>query len=395
MKKICALALSALLALSFTGCKQPGPSTPEAPKDFSLCADSSAYMMAETETGFYYSVGNILYYADRQTPSQWVPVCDRPDCSHNGTDCKAYLANDGRFVLKDDRIYFCDSNATYQPDSAAGTVLVSMALDGSDRKVAYTVSGALTDGGGADRFCLLGDQLIAMYCRMNTDGAFDTHLVRVDEAGERELFTGAMEQLPSWLGGITRYEYISGDTALYFCLDDGQEDWADTLYRPTADGLEKLGSVSGLGSLMDFDFTGARLTGQTLRLYRQGDGYYDVDLTTGAETKVVDAQLEDAWGWQLTERYAVESTLLSRPLALQTEPVDREQAMTLYDGERWRPVTLPEELARGALFQNLRPVAVTSQQIFFQAKIEGERRLYQVPLDGEPLQMTFLFAFPG
>lgn len=91
----------------------------------------------------------------------------------------------------------------------------------------------------------------------------------------------------------------------------------------------------------------------------------------------------------------MESTLLSRPLAHQKDPVDREQAMTLYDGERWRPVALPEELARGPLFQNLRPVAVTSEGIFFQAKLQDQRRLYQVKLDGDTLQMTFLFAFPA
>ncbi len=34
-----------------------------------------------------------------------------------------------------------------------------------------------------------------MYCRMNEGGAFDTRMVRVDETGEQELFTGAMEQL--------------------------------------------------------------------------------------------------------------------------------------------------------------------------------------------------------
>lgn len=395
MKKICAIALSALLAMSLAACQHPESPGPDRATDLSLCADSSAYLMAETEAGFYYSTGNILYYADHENLTAWVPVCSRPDCSHNGPDCQAYLANDGRFLLKEERIYFCDSNTRYQPDGAAGTILASMSTDGGDRKVAYTVPGSLSDAGGSDRFCLLGDQLIAMYCRMNESGSFDTRMVRVNETGEQELFTGSMEQLPSWLGAVTRYEDMGGDTALYFYLDDGQENWACTLYRPTSEGLEKLGDVSALGNLMNLDFTGSYLSGEILRIYRPGDGYYDVNLTTGQETKAMEAQLEDAWGWQLTEQYAVESTLLSRPLAHQKDPVDREQAMTLYDGESWRPVALPEELARGPLFQNLRPVAVTSDRIFFQAKLQDQRRLYQVPLDGDTLQMTFLFAFPA
>ncbi len=395
MKKIYILTFLALFTLSLVSCKQSETSPSSGAADLSLCADSSAYLMAETETGFYYSTGNILYYADHENLTEWVPVCSRPDCSHNGPDCQSYLANDGRFLLKEERIYFCDSNTRYQPDGAAGTILASMATDGGDRKVAYTVPGSLSDAGGSDRFCLLGDQLIAMYCRMNESGSFDTRMVRVNEAGAQELFTGSMEQLPSWLGAVTRYEDMGGDTALYFYLDGSQENWACTLYRPTSEGLEKLGDVSTLGNLMNLDFTGSYLSGEVLRIYRPGDGYYDVNLTTGQETKAMEAQLEDAWGWQLTEQYAVESTLLSRPLAHQKDPVDREQAMTLYDGESWRPVSLPEELARGPLFQNLRPVAVTPDRIFFQAKLQDQRRLYQVPLDGDALQMTFLFAFPA
>lgn len=395
MKKICTFALFALFALSLVSCTQPEASPTGETADLSLCADSSAYLMVETDTGFYYSISNILYYADKENLSQWSPVCSRPDCSHGGPDCQAYLPNDGRFVLRDERLYFCDSNSRYHPDEAAGTVLASMALDGSDRKVAYTIPGSLSDAGGSDRFCLLGDQLIAMYCRMNESGAFDTRMVRVDETGEQELFTGAMEQLPSWLGSVTRYENMGGDTALYFCLDDSQENWPYTLYRPTVHGLERLGDVSKLGNLMDLDFTGSYLSGETLRIYRPGDGYYDVNLTTGQETKALDAQSENAWGWQLTEQYTVESTLLSRPLAHQEEPVDRVQAMTLYDGEQWRPVSLPEELAQGPLLQTLRPVAVASDRIFFQIKLQDQRFLYQVLPGEDTLQMTRLFAFPG
>ena len=63
MKKIYAVVLSALLSLSLAGCQQPEASTQKGPADSSLCANTSAYLMAETEGGFYYSTGNILYYA--------------------------------------------------------------------------------------------------------------------------------------------------------------------------------------------------------------------------------------------------------------------------------------------------------------------------------------------
>ena len=390
MKKRWTIAVLALSLCLLAGCRETLRQREE-PAD-PICADSSAYLMAETPDGFYYSSGNILYYADKADLLQWAPVCSRPSCSHTGPECKAYLGGDGRFVLRDDRIYFCDDHTRYDPDGASGTVLAGMALDGEDRKIVYTVSGSLTQTGGSDRFCLLGDQLIAMYSRMNDQGTFDTYMVRVDDQGEQTLFTGTMEQLPSWLGAVTRYEGMGGDTALYFCLDDGRENWAYTLYRPTAEKLVELGEVSQLGSLMNLDFVGSYLHGEILRVYRPGDGYYDVDLSTGGQTKVMDAQLDGAWGWQLTQQYAVESTLLYRPLAYQTEPEDREQAMMLYDGEAWRTVSLPEELAQGALIPNLRPLAVASDRIFFQAMVEDQRRLYQVELEREDLDLVSVMA---
>ena len=71
MKKIWTMALSALLVLSLASCKQDTPDTPDIPVDTTLCAQTSAYLMAETETGFYYTTGNILYYADRADLTQW------------------------------------------------------------------------------------------------------------------------------------------------------------------------------------------------------------------------------------------------------------------------------------------------------------------------------------
>ena len=49
MKKIYAVVLSALLSLSLAGCQQPEASTQKGPADSSLCANTSAYLMAETE----------------------------------------------------------------------------------------------------------------------------------------------------------------------------------------------------------------------------------------------------------------------------------------------------------------------------------------------------------
>ena len=51
-----------------------------------------------------------------------------------------------------------------------------------------------------------------------------------------------------------------------------------------------------------------------------------------------------------------------------------------------------EELAQGALIPNLRPLAVASDRIFFQATVEDQRRLYQVELEREDLELVSVMA---
>lgn len=121
-----------------------------------------------------------------------------------------------------------------------------------------------------------------------------------------------------------------------------------------------------------YETTGKYLSGNTLRLYRQNDGYYDLDLTTQKETFVAKAQLADATATVLLPNCIVE--------------FNGEQ-MVIFDGESWHDVEIPEEL------RNL-PMAVevmASDRIFLTDfdMYKESTTLYQVVLGQETLRLEF------
>ena len=111
--------------------------------------------------------------------------------------------------------------------------------------------------------------------------------------------------------------------------------------------------------------TGAYLTGNVLQVYRPNDGYYDINLTTGAQTKTMDVQMEDSWGWHLTDQYILESPLLFNRPEQRLEISAGPHSMLLYDGETWKSVTLPAEIAQISGTNRLFPNCVTSDRVIF------------------------------
>ena len=81
---------------------------------YARCAETSEYHMAETEQGFYMMSGGYLYYADKTDVSKWMPVCSKPNCTHDGNTegCDAALGGRG-FRLQNGRVYFYASYSFY------------------------------------------------------------------------------------------------------------------------------------------------------------------------------------------------------------------------------------------------------------------------------------------
>lgn len=92
MKRRAVIFFLAAVCLPLCGC---GTQTAEGGEKaaYARCAETSEYHMAETEQGFYMMSGGYLYYADKTDVSKWMPVCSKPNCTHDGNTegCDAAL----------------------------------------------------------------------------------------------------------------------------------------------------------------------------------------------------------------------------------------------------------------------------------------------------------------
>lgn len=396
MKRVIILFLSATLCLALFGCTSQPLMEGISSDKFARCAITSNYTMAETDLGFYLLAG-YLYYADKSDLTKWLPVCNKPDCTHNdkSPDCDANISGNG-FRLYHDRIYFCDSYGLYEKGHS-GIALVSISISGSKPKLEHVIFNSnQQSSSGQWRNCLLRDKIVLFRSYMNKYGDFENHAVQYTAEGTHVLAEGHSESMPWFLGTVTASEYVGGDPAVLYNLDGSG--FGTILYRFTETGLEPIGDTAGLGlgTLASCDMAGAYLTGDILQVYRPNDGYYDINLATGEQTKTMDVQMEDGWGWHLTDQYILESPLLFNRPELQLELKAGPHAMRFYNGETWSTVTLPEELTQATGTSYLLPRAVASDRIFFtfsDASNPRQIRLYQLLLNDEAHQLTFLTSY--
>ena len=331
------------------------------------CEVTSFYRMAETEQGYYFLHDMYkLYYADKSAPDQWVPVCNRPDCDHwNSPNCDAHMESHA-IVVKDGRIYF-EQNTGHHGISAndkSGTVLASMAYDGSDRKLEYVLEEALWGREGGINTVLSAQHWLCSTYTLQPDGSGETRFFRVTEDGVTEYpLENAQGQHTALFWGNTIYLY--GDPYLEIDSLDGDNNFASgMLYWLDGEEIRKLDTSVVFGNI---SYAGGYVSGNTLRTFRQNDGYYDRDLTTGEEVKLTNPRLENSIAYMVLPNCIIETTLYESATA-------RDQGMThemeLFDGEGWHSISLPAELEEAPEDVYLTLCGVTSDSILFSHKEE-------------------------
>ena len=139
------------------------------------CEDTSGYTMAETKDGYYLMQQNVLYYADKKDLSTWLPVCNKPACSHgyNEIGCNARMS---WFLIKNGRIYFPDHVGSYpqlNSTNRSGYAIYSRALDGTDVKLEYFNEEMLSSaqGGGEGYVIFTAEHFVNYVARINADGS--------------------------------------------------------------------------------------------------------------------------------------------------------------------------------------------------------------------------------
>ena len=79
----------------------------------------------------------------------------------------------------------------------------------------------------------------------------------------------------------------------------------------------------------------AYLSGDVLRFFRSGYGYYDMNIRTGEEVKLADCQLENSRAVVALPNCILESTLLT-PQSMETRMPGQTHRLMLFDGESWQ-----------------------------------------------------------
>ncbi len=358
------------------------------PWDSSRTELSSGYFVAETETGIYFEYGAMLYYADRSDLSNWVVVCPAPDCTHKIGDisdkpdadqCNAFISSS--YLLKEGRIYYPTAKSIDPKywDAVPGVdtpFVASMAPDGSDRRVEHifsTPEGVTRSGSGGGSVMIDGQNFISAELSLNENGLYDSWVAVVDEDGEYILFAEELEDWAGYLMSWRSFEYVYGDTTIYCQMMDPETSKAFRIQDRELTSVD----ISGL------PYTGAYLSGNTMWVFRPGDGYYSVDLTTREEVWLADCQLETSVAHIMQPNCILESTLVGWNSPSIRADVEAH-SLHFFDGKQWHDIAIPEELQNMTESEYLEPMALASDRILFAfAKgtgVDREQFVYQILL---------------
>ena len=313
--------------------------------------------MAETELGYYWMLGELLFYADKADLSNWVVVCNKPDCTHSytQTNCNAQIGNHW-FLLRDGRIISTAYSALYPElypnQKKHGTILVSRAADGTDLRLLYALEDIMVgDEGGLSAALLTSHQLLMYSCKNQTDGSEYYNLYRLSKDGIQLIEETTMVDSNRTLIKMTRGDDVIAVEDLHV---EDDEFIANTVLCRFDGGVK-----TPVYETVEWGY----LTGNTMRVFRKNDGYYDINTDTGEETLLTPTQFENSACFLLLPNCILETTLAYNTQDVRTP--DMTHQMTLFDGVVWREVRLPKELKAAKPTTYAHDFVVTSDSVFF------------------------------
>lgn len=375
MKRWFCLLLLLFMLLQLLCACQVTPHANSSADDLDSCAQTSGYRMAETKDGFYLSIWNRLYYADKADLTNWVPLCSEPRCDHTQSICISRMAYE-EFYIKGERIYTIRHlDALDQINAAQGQAVVSTKLDGSDIRVEFELEGSSTRGEGYINAILTPECAYGQYYEMQNDGHFKATVVRSNEDGTEILFEQSLEAL-------TGLQYFESANTWYgmrgnFCLlsavaakdESGSFTSEKKLFQSVGSGLEEISGIEGLNRY------GAYWDGNTM-YYKSADGYYRFDSATALSKKYLDANSRNATGYYLEPDHIIETNYNS-------DVPGSDAVMAVYHEGEWNEITIPEELLT-MQEGSFSPLSLSADGMFFTVFDfqTAMYHLYRIPLDG-------------
>lgn len=143
MKRILAFLLAALALAPLCSCRgaettpdDPGqadlntqsaaetPGEPSEPAGRSYCFDCRANSITETDEAIFFNLGNLLYFTDNEY-KDWMPLCPRPDCSHDSVDCDAFFKDCAGPFVYDRYLYYVENTGLSRGSNSISSVSVN------------------------------------------------------------------------------------------------------------------------------------------------------------------------------------------------------------------------------------------------------------------------------
>ncbi len=361
--------------------------------DADRCMVTSGCQMAETEQGYYYIHNMLLYYADKSDLSDWVVVCTDPACNHEtlGENICEAMVDEG-FQLHDGRLYYSVSAERYPELSATGAngrILISTALDGTDRRLAYAPMEEATALPDSQKTIMLPDRWLVLNGYLNADGTATGRVLSLHGEELQELYQVTRSDLnavsTAAITARTMWE-LYGDSAIWGGMLS--ETAMMQYYRVSDEGITVLMETG------QYPTTGAYLSGDRLYFFRPNEGYFVADLVAGEETKLAEPRMGSSFAYQLLSDCILESTLLGNTSTTLRAGIE-EHTMELCDGENWFVVSVPDELQELSDAAFLVPLAVTSDRILLRVHepavgMNAPQGLYQILLGTDSLELAYV-----
>lgn len=337
--------------------------------------------MIETERGYYISYFGYLYYADKTSLTNWVPVCNNPNCAHQRAEnCPARTL--GGIWEKNGALYTFLNSTTMQTPN----LILTSVGDGSGWTCAFSDETSPFNTAGAVSFTpqFYQNGLCINVSKMDTDGFWDNSLYFVEDSGAY-TYTYA-ENFPDCAtcsaGNTTNA--ARGDLTMYMITEYPENGEAGVfenqeLYRVSPESAEKLEFPEGCS------YYGAYLSGDTMVHYHPNDGFYQLTLSTGKETKISDAAYQDAFGFCLDGKFLIETTVNYKSTAETT-------AFRYFDGTDWTEIALPEGMgARDGFWI----IALTSDALFLSRKGADHASILSILKLGESTLVDCMKLIPN
>ena len=315
-RKLLAALLAALLTLSLAACDKGSgngkvniPTTQTGSDDFQKNMHQAISLLgnlpsfAETDTGYYFSYGN-LYYIDKETMTATI-VCGKPDCDHTDDNtCNAriqanYLLNVG------DKVNFLTSNYIYADGKH---LVVSVNPDATERetvqelKYENNLSSSASNRAIYHRgyiYYISGEILYRVALGGKKDDA------EIVWSTERVEDTEILNGYPIFTGGLLEYTLWADGDLIYFMVNvqnsEGMTRYSLFAVNPADMSVKQVWVTPDKDEVGEWETTGVKVsqwyvTGGYIYFYLSGGDFWRSNLENGKTEKLADVYEKALYG---------------------------------------------------------------------------------------------------